>query len=171
LGVLPKIQFMQNTEPVGDFHPGKTANILLDGEVIGVIGAVHPNTLQDFDIKETYVFEINLEPLFKVETAALVYNPISRFPFVQRDIAVVVDKDLTSESIVKVIKEKSKGILKSVEVFDVYQGEHIEQGKKSVALSLIFEDKEKTLTDEEVNTVYETIIKHLETELNAVLRK
>ncbi|NLG82238.1 MAG: phenylalanine--tRNA ligase subunit beta [Bacilli bacterium] len=171
LGVLPKIKFVQNTTPQKDYHPGKTANILLDGEIIGVVGAVHPHTINEFDVTETYVFELNLEPLLQLEIETLGYNPISKFPIVQRDIAVVVDKELTSATLVSAVKEKGKGILKQVEVFDVYQGEHIEKTKKSVALSLTFEDKEKTLTDEEVNAVYDAIINHLEKNYNAVLRK
>lgn len=171
LSVLDRISYKQNTNCGDEFHPMRTANILLDNKVIGIIGQIHPKTQTQYDLKDTFVFELNLESLLDIETDEIKFTTISRYPNVIRDIAIVLDENITSNSIVKVIKDNGKKILKSVEVFDVYQGENVESNKKSVALSLVFENKEKTLTDEEVNDAYDRIVKSLEQEFSAYLRK
>ncbi len=171
LNILNQVSFVQNTDVTEDFHPMRTANIMLHDEIIGILGQVHPNTQKDYGIKETYVFEINLDAIYSKEQEEVHYQTISKYPSVTRDIAVIVDEDITAKTLEDAIINQGKGILKSVEVFDVYQGEHIEENKKSIAFSLVFENIEKTLTDEEVNDRYESIISCLEDKFDAILRK
>ncbi len=171
LDVLNKISFVQADNPSVDFHPKRTANIILDNQLIGIVGQLHPNTQKEFDLKDTYVFEINLDAILDVTPQEMRFSPISKYPSVTRDIAIVVDLDIKAQTLKEAIINKGNSILKSVEVFDVYQGSHVEKNKKSIAFSLVFENVGKTLTDEEVNKAYDRIIKYLETNYQAILRK
>lgn len=128
LNVLDSIEFVQSERK--QLHPGRTANILLNGSLIGFIGQVHPSLEKELDIKETYVFELDLHALLAADTAPLVYTAIPKYPSVTRDIALVTNKSVTSGQLESVIKEAGGKLLKEVSVFDVYEGEHMEEGKK-----------------------------------------
>ena len=151
-------------------HPGRTAEILLSGEVIGFVGQVHPNVEKELDLKNTYVFEFKAEPLFNFEHPELQYVPIPRFPSISRDIALVVDKEVTAGTLEKIINNAGGKLLKEVHVFDLYEGEHMDEGKKSIAFSLTYLDPEKTLTDEEVVRAHEKVLTALKDKAGAELR-
>ncbi|OCB93513.1 Phenylalanine--tRNA ligase [Bacillus amyloliquefaciens] len=168
LNVSDRIEFVQSERK--NMHPGRTANILLNGSLAGFIGQVHPAMEKELDIKETYVFELDLHALLTEETEPLVYTAIPKYPSVTRDIALVADKTVTSGQLEAVIKEAGGALLKEVTVFDVYEGEHMEEGKKSVAFSLQYVNPEQTLTEEEVTKVHENVLKALEETYQAVLR-
>lgn len=168
LNVSDRIEFVQSERK--NMHPGRTANILLNGSLAGFIGQVHPAMEKELDIKETYVFELDLHALLTEETEALVYTAIPKYPSVTRDIALVADKTVTSGQLEAVIKDAGGALLKEVTVFDVYEGEHMEEGKKSVAFSLQYVNPEQTLTEEEVTKVHENVLKALEETYQAVLR-
>ncbi|WP_434402444.1 phenylalanine--tRNA ligase subunit beta [Planococcus sp. 11815] len=150
-------------------HPGRTAFILLDGKRIGVIGALHPSEQKKRDLKETIVVELNLAMLLTRETEALVYTQVSRYPTISRDVALVLSNIVEAQTIEGVIRKAGGKLLKDVRVFDLYEGDRMDEGKKSLAFSLRYFDPEKTLTDEEVNAAHEKIIKAL-TESGAELR-
>lgn len=168
LNVSDRVEFVQSERK--NMHPGRTANILLNGSLAGFIGQVHPAMEKELDIKETYVFELDLHALLTEETEPVVYTPIPKYPSVTRDIALVADKTVTSGQLEAVIKEAGGALLKEVTVFDVYEGEHMEEGKKSVAFSLQYVNPEQTLTEEEVTKVHENVLKALEETYQAVLR-
>ncbi|WP_049627136.1 phenylalanine--tRNA ligase subunit beta [Bacillus sp. JFL15] len=168
LNVSDRIEFVQSERK--NMHPGRTANILLNGSLAGFIGQVHPAIEKELDIKETYVFELDLHALLTEETEPVVYTAIPKYPSVTRDIALVADKTVTSGQLEAVIKEAGGALLKEVTVFDVYEGEHMEEGKKSVAFSLQYVNPEQTLTEEEVTKVHENVLKALEETYQAVLR-
>ncbi|QQD81003.1 phenylalanine--tRNA ligase subunit beta [Bacillus siamensis] len=168
LNVSDRIEFVQSERK--NMHPGRTANILLNGSLAGFIGQVHPAMEKELDIKETYVFELDLHALLTEETEPVVYTAIPKYPSVTRDIALVADKTVTSGQLEAVIKEAGGALLKEVTVFDVYEGEHMEEGKKSVAFSLQYVNPEQTLTEEEVTKVHENVLKALEETYQAVLR-
>ncbi|RSD27664.1 phenylalanine--tRNA ligase subunit beta [Mesobacillus subterraneus] len=151
-------------------HPGRTAEILLNGTVIGFIGQVHPTMQKALDLKETYVFELSLKALLEAETAPLQYTAIPRFPSITRDIALVVEKDTAAGNLKRVITEAGGTLLKEVQVFDLYEGEKMEPGKKSIAFSLKYFDPEKTLTDEDIAKAHNKVLKALEEQAGAVLR-
>jgi phenylalanyl-tRNA synthetase beta chain len=100
----------------------------------------------------------------------IVYQPLPKYPSTSRDIALLVDEEMEVGKIEDVIREKGKSILESVRLFDVYRGKQVEEGKKSVAFTLVYRDKNKTLTDEEVADVHESVLETLKERLNAVLR-
>ena len=134
---------------------------------MGLIGRVHPSLEKD----AVYVMEIDLDKLLEKKVGKMKYKEISKFPSVKKDLAVVVDKDITSNEIATLIKKAAGSILTKIDVFDVYTGKGIEEGKKSIAYSLTFEKNDRTLTDEEVNTSLEKIIDMLEKKIGASLRK
>ncbi|EOW9527960.1 phenylalanine--tRNA ligase subunit beta [Bacillus cytotoxicus] len=152
-------------------HPGRTANILLDGEVIGFIGQLHPEAQKQLDVKDTFVFELSLVKLFSADVEETCYSTIPRFPSMTRDMAVVVVKDVKAGEMKKVIAEAGGELLKEVTLFDLYEGEKMEEGKKSLAFSMNYFDPERTLTDEEVTEAHSRVLAAVEEKFGAELRK
>lgn len=151
-------------------HPGRTAEIFLSGEKIGFIGQIHPTVQKELDIKETYVFELNLRKVLETKAEPLKYEPIPRYPSITRDIALVVDKNQAARDLEEIIIEAGQPLLKEVHVFDLYEGEKMERGKKSIAFSLKYYDENKTLTDDEVIAVHEKVLEALKEKAGATLR-
>ena len=156
----------------GSYHPGRCANITVGKDVIATIGEVHPAVLENYGIeKRVYLAEVNVTKIVKYSRQNKKYVEVPKFPAVERDIAVIVDEKVEVGQIEKIITKKSKKLLESATLFDIYRNEKIGNNKKSVAYSLIFRDKKKTLSDEEINTTMENIISELEKVLGAELRK
>ena len=154
------------------YHTGRCANIKVGIDNIATFGEVHPEVLQDYDIqKRVYLAEINLSKLTKYARENKKYTEVPKFPAVERDIAIIVDENVEVGKIEKVITKKAKRILENAKLFDIFRNEKIGENKKSVAYSLSFRDKSKTLSDDEVNQTMENIIKELQKEFNAELRK
>lgn len=139
-------------------------------EIVGVIGEIHPRMAKKYDVKDTFVAELNLSVLLNLKTRALKFTPIPQYPSVTRDIALVMDEDIPTYDVVRSIQKASKRLISKTEIFDVYVGEHIEEGKKSVAIALTFQDNTKTLDDETINGVMENILAVVAKEYNAHLR-
>ena len=156
----------------GSYHPGRCANIKVGIDVIATIGEVHPEVLNNYDIeKRVYVAEVNITKLTKYSKSNKKYVEVPKFPAVERDIAIIVDEKVEVGQIEKIIIKKSKKWLEEVKLFDIYRSDKLGENKKSVAYSLIFRDKNKTLSDQEINTTMESIITELEKTLGAELRK
>ncbi|MET3682595.1 phenylalanyl-tRNA synthetase beta chain [Alkalibacillus flavidus] len=155
---------------IDDLHPGRTAVVELNGTVIGYIGQVHPTVEKEFDLQPTYVFDLNLEALIAETNTQSGYEPISKYPAIAQDLAFVVDQTVPAAELEQAIVDKGQPHLRSVRVFDVYEGEHMEPGKKSVAFNLMFQNQERTLTDEEIEQARATIVTHLESQFDATLR-
>ncbi|AST06516.1 phenylalanine--tRNA ligase subunit beta [Anoxybacillus flavithermus] len=168
LGVENRIEYKQAKRE--HLHPGRTADILLDNKTIGFVGQLHPVVQKEYDLKETYVFELALTDLLNAEVEDIRYSPIPRFPSITRDIALVVDEHVVAGELQKAIIEAGGELLKDVSIFDVYKGDRLPEGKKSIAFSLRYYDPERTLTDEEVTNVHEQVIKAVEQQFGATLR-
>lgn len=136
----------------------------LNGEIVGFVGELHPKTEKDYDLKRTYVFELNFDKLMSVSVGYINYQAIPRFPGVSRDIALVVNRATPSAKLVNIIHEHGGNILQEAEVFDVYEGEHMAEDEKSIAIRLAYLDTEQTLTDDKVNAVHEAILEALKSE-------
>lgn len=149
-----------------EFHPGQSASIILQGKQIGVIGKFHPNVLKD----NVYVFEINLDKLLSNYPSKMSYKDIPKFPSISKDIAFILNKDVTAGEVMAIIKKAGGKLLQSISVFDVYTGENVGENEKSIAFKLNFLDPTRTLTDEEVTVVFEKIITEVENKMNAKLR-
>ena len=150
-------------------HPGQRAGIAVDGESVGFIGALNPTLQKSLDLSQMpIVFELSLEALSAAKVPKA--SPMSRFPQVRRDIALLVDDSVSYQSIVDVIRAEAPTILRDIKIFDIYQGEKLPEGKKSMALGLILQEFSRTLEDTEVESVVAKIVAALETAHGAVLR-
>ncbi|HIE1966812.1 TPA: phenylalanine--tRNA ligase subunit beta [Staphylococcus aureus] len=147
------LEFSYRRADIDGLHPGRTAEILLENKVVGFIGELHPILAADNDLKRTYVFELNFDALMAVSVGYINYQPIPRFPGMSRDIALEVDQNIPAADLLSTIHAHGGNILKDTLVFDVYQGEHLEKGKKSIAIRLNYLDTEETLTDERVSKI------------------
>ena len=154
------------------YHTGRCANIKVGIDVIATIGEVHPEVLDNYGIeKRAYLAEVNLSKITKYSKVNKKYVEVPKFPAVERDIAIIVDEKIEVGQIEKIITKKAKKLLEKMQLFDIYRNEKLGENKKSVAYSLIFRDKNRTLSDEEINVVMENIISELQKTLNAELRK
>ncbi len=151
-------------------HPGRQANIVYDNTVIGYLGEVHPAVCDNYDI-DTRVYVAVLDMPYVVEHACFdtIYTGIAKFPAVTRDISMVVPKDVLAGDIEKMIRQRAGKKLERLELFDIYEGAQIMTGFKSMAYSLVFRDKEKTMEDDEVNSAMKKILNGLES-MNIELR-
>ena len=160
------------------YHPGRCANLKVGIDTIATFGEVHPEVLMNYEInKRVYLAEINITKIVKYSRVNKKYTEVPKFPAAERDIAVIVDEDVQVGDIEKAITKKCKKLLKGqkgleeLKLFDIYRDEKIGKNKKSVAYSLIFRDKTKSLSDDEINPVMEEITKELEEKFKAELRK
>lgn len=154
------------------YHTGRCANIKVGIDVIATIGEVHLEVLDNYGIeKRAYLAEVNLSKVTKYSKVNKKYVEVPKFPAVERDIAIIVDEKVEVGQIEKIIIKKAKKLLEKMQLFDIYRNEKLGDNKKSVAYSLIFRDKNRTLSDEEINVVMENIIGELQKTLNAELRK
>lgn len=153
------------------FHPGRCAHIYACGKFLGIIGQVHPKVAANFKIGvETYCALLDFNVLLSGYTTDRQYKALPKFPATSRDIAVILDKNINVGEVIKIIESNRNGILESYSLFDVYEGEQVGDGKKSVAYSLLFRAEDRTLTDKEVNEVMDKILSGLKEKLNAELR-
>lgn len=167
LGYENRYSFVvDNFKTAKELHPGQSALISVNNDIVGIIGKVHPK----FNENNIFVLEINLDKLLDKKVGKMKFKEISKFPAVNKDLAVVVDESITAKELEMQIKKSAGSILNSVKVFDIYKGIGIEPGKKSLAFKLNFGKMNATLTDEEINNALEKVIKDLENKLNAKLR-
>jgi len=153
-------------EVSSELHPGVSANIILQGKVIGIIGKLHPTITKD----DVYVFEINLDKLLANRTSNIKFKEIPKYLGMEKDVAFVVKKNITNKEIIDVIKKSGGRLLTDISIFDIYTGDKIGEDEISIAYKLKFEDVNKTLTEEEVMDVFNKIIIDVENKLNAKVR-
>lgn len=161
-----KNRYTFTASEVDSMHPGISANIVLDREPIGIIGRVHP-TLKKDDI---YIAELSLTKIMEKAIKPIKYKESSKYPEIKKDLAFVVNKNILAGDIIEQIKRSGGRLLTNIEVFDVYTGENVSEDEKSIAYSLTFSDPTRTLTDEEVTTIFNKIINEVEKKFNATLR-
>ena len=171
--MLAEIGVEASFEPAEDtvMHPGKTARLTVGGKAVGVVGEVHPSTLQKFDLEDAAaaMFEIDLEALFEaVSVRPTTYAPVSRFPQAERDIAIIVDESVPSARVQQIIDRHK--LTASSQPFDLYTGEGVPAGKKSVAYRIVFQSEKATLTSEAIDRAQGDILRQLRRELGAEMR-
>ncbi len=167
VGDVSDIRFAATEHPA--LQPGQAAEILRGDEVIGVVGKLHPRLAKDYDLKKAaYVFE--LDAAKALASAAPSAEPVSRFPAIRRDIAVIVDDKVSAAELVAAVAEASPELIRDVRIFDIYRGERIEAGRKSVAIGLILQETSRTLTDDDADTAMAAAIAKLEDKFAAELR-
>ena len=160
-------------ENINFLNKNKSAVIKFNEEIIGFLGEVHPDILERFDIETTsvYCFNLELEKIYKLINRLPKFKEISKFPIVERDLALLADENINSYEIIKTIMAVENKLIQDIYIFDVYKGKNIPENKKSIAIKIIFQDKTKTLKDEKVNKIIDNIIKTLNERLNISLRE
>jgi len=162
------IAFERSQNPI--LHPGQGADVLLNGEIIGFVGGLHPELLKRLDIDQAvFVFEVDLAPIRDAKLPN--FAEMSRFPSIRRDISLTVDQDMPVQRLIDEIYSIKNEILQEVFVFDVYTGKEVRKDRKSVALGLILQDFSRTLVDEDVENLVAEILAQLKERCNAVLRE
>lgn len=150
-------------------HPGQSARVVCDGKAMGFVGALHPLTLKALSIsKPVFVFELDLDEVLKAGIPS--FSAVSKFPEVGRDLAVVVTRDISAASVQKSAEKAAGEHLKSVNIFDVYSGEGIDNTRKSIALNLTFQNSSRTLKEDEINISVEHVVQRLKDDFDATLR-
>lgn len=153
-------------------HPGKSALIRLDDEVLGVAGALHPDVEAELGVEGPHwVFEVDLEMLVRHSPAQRVFQGLPRFPAVARDLAIVVDETFPADRVVRFVRDWNRDLVEDVSLFDEYVGAPIAPGKKSLAYSIAYRAANRTLTDEEVNALQDQLTEALTTQLNVEPRR
>ncbi|MDD2286728.1 MAG: hypothetical protein PHQ11_15170 [Paludibacter sp.] len=154
------------------FHPGKTAQILLGDKIAGYIGAIHPEVADNFDCPtNTYIAVLDVASVIEKADMVRQYKPLPKYPAVERDIAILVKDEIMARDIEKVLKKQGGNILEDIHIFDIYKGEQVPEGMKSMAYTLIFRAYDRTLVDEDVNKVMEKVLKELKNAFGATLRE
>ena len=167
-----RYRFERNTTNLDELHPGKSADIIFQNKVIGKFGELHPNKIEEFDLGKlsAVALEMNLDSLLDAKVSTIKMSPISKFPSVTRDLALVVDKEVAAKDLIKVIKVTGRGLVSNAEVFDVYEGEHILSSKKSIAISVTYSSDDHTLSDKEIIDMENRIKFELTKQYKAELR-
>lgn len=151
-------------------HPGQSAAIYCDGERLGWLGALHPQALTALDLNKTvYAFELDLEAVRASHLPA--FQPLSKFPEVRRDLAILIDDTVSAQAIVRCVEQASSKILQEIRLFDVYAGKGVDKGLKSVALGLILQDFSRTLTDQDIDSEINSVVTALNENFAATLRE
>jgi len=153
------------------YHQGRTAVIKVNNKKIGYIGQIHPKVQHQYDLVNVYVFEIDLSLLFELTRINIEYKQLPKYPTIQRDIALIVPKNLETSEIIDTIRESGGELLVDLLLFDVYMGGQVGEGKKSLAFSLTFRSQDRTLTDEEVVEINNKILNILIEKYQVELRK
>ncbi len=169
LGIKNGVRF-EATAQHEEMHPGRTADIYLNEQLLGFIGEIHPSLAKEYKLKRTYVFELDLEKIIAAPKDELVYQEISRYPIITRDVALAVPNEITNQQILNSLWANSGQHLVDIHLFDYYQGEHITKGFKSLAYTLVYQDKNATLKDEVVSDEFNKAITKLQEELEVTVR-
>ena len=173
LGIEPsRYRFDRYVDDRHELHPGKSAKIIFQNKAIGVMGELHPNQIEKYDLGKTsaVVLEMDLEALLEAKVSEVKMAPISRFPSVSRDLAFVLDASIPSSDIVRAVKKVGGLLVTNCEVFDIYQGANIAEGKKSMAISVTYRKDDGTLTEKEISDAEEKIKFELSRNFKAEIR-
>ena len=166
-----RIQIRENRTDPEQFHPYRSAEIWLDKTKLGVFGDLHPELLKEYDLPRGVVYaELCIDPLFETRTAKVRFEALDRYPAVSRDIALVVKKEVSAKEILDSIRKAGRKLVRSMDVFDVYEGENIGTDNKSVALRIVYQASDHTLKEEEVSEAHAAILDTLSKQLDAKLR-
>lgn len=153
------------------FHKGRCANVLWRGHVVATLGELHPLVLENYNVSSrAYLADLDFNLLMQIAKDSKRFKAIPKFPAIERDLALLVADDTTSYAIEQVIVDAAGDLLESVKLFDLYKGPQIPDGQKSLAYALLFRKADRTLTDEEINPIFDQILKDLSLKLNAQLR-
>lgn len=156
-----RVQIKENDIDTKHFHPYQSAIVVIDNKMIGIFGKMHPTFMKSKKLPDVFYAEIILNDLANAKHSKIKAPVINKYPSISRDISLLVKDDVKASDLINSIKKLGGSIVKNAEVFDVYQGEHIEPGYKSISLNIVYEDSEKTLKVDDVNPKHEAILNNL----------
>lgn len=162
--------FVKEERKSNEMHPNRTASIVWNEKVIGYVGQLHPKYAHENDLENVYVFELKIDDLLNEPEKINRYQPVPKLPSIERDIALVMKKEVSASEVISCIKKSDKQILSDAYVFDLYEGDKINEDEKSLAVKLVFTSNEP-LTDEVINGKVKRILKDLQYKLNVTLRQ
>lgn len=169
-GLGVKAKYVRESENPS-YHPGKTAALMVRNKKVGFLGEIHPDVTENYDIDvDCYVAELDLDALFEASNTTKSYKPLPKFPAVTRDIALLCDDSILVADIEETIRKAGGNLVEKVQLFDIYKGAQIPEGKKSIAYAIAYRDEKKTLEDKDIAKVHDKILKALEHKLGAILR-
>jgi phenylalanyl-tRNA synthetase beta chain len=166
---IDQVTWQEANDPF--YHPGRSAIVMSNDKVLGVIGEIHPLVRQNFDIKpRACAFELDVDILFDLSQQRMMMEKITRYPAIERDLAIVVDEQVKASLAIDIVRECGGELLQNTVVFDIYSGEQVPKGCKSMAFKMTFQSNERTLTETEVNGIMEEILAGLNAKIKATLR-
>ena len=165
-----RIKITENNIDTTHFHPYKSACVYVGKDLLGIFGDVHPTYAKKMGVDKCVYAELKLEVLLNNKVSKVRFVPLDKYPSVSRDISLVVKEDVNAQQLIETIKRNGKELVRNVDVFDIYQGEHVEKGYKSVALNIIYQSADHTLKDDEINACHNKILESLKNKLDATLR-
>ncbi|NLY74918.1 MAG: phenylalanine--tRNA ligase subunit beta [Firmicutes bacterium] len=166
---LPQPRLTRSNRPY--LHPGQSAEVFLGDKCVGYLGQVHPGVLKNYQLtKAVFLMELNLSSLAELIRQEIVFEPLPKFPAIQRDLALVVSDKISADQIAAAIKDVGGGLTERVELFDVYQGDQVGPGQRSLAFSITYRSPEKTLNDQEVNEIQAKMLQRIKEQFGAVVR-
>lgn len=167
---IAKAKYVRESEN-SSYHPGKTAALMVRNKKAGILGEIHPDVTENYGVDvDCYVAELDLDLLFEAATVVKSYKPLPKFPAVTRDIALLCDDSILVQEIEETIRKAGGNLVEKVQLFDIYKGAQIPDGKKSIAYAIAYRDEKKTLEDKDITKVHNRILQALEHKLGAVLR-
>ena len=165
-----RVQVLENDVDTIHFHPGVSCILKMNNKVIGILGKLHPTYEGGLKLKDTYCLELILDELINSKPSKVKAPVVNKYPSISRDISIVLKNEVKAEELIKLIKKAGGALVKSVKVFDVYRGEHIELGYKSISLNIVYEDKDKTLKTDDIDVPHNKILEELNKKYGANLR-
>ena len=167
-GAEAEIEYRAEAHPA--LHPGQSAALYNNGKAVGWMGALHPQAATALGLSDTvYIFELDLEAVRQTHLPS--FRPLSKFPEVRRDLAILIDENVSAQSIEECIRDSTSEILQDVRLFDIYTGKGVDEGLKSVAFGLILQDFSRTLTDQDIDSEIESVVNALNQNFAATLRE
>lgn len=152
------------------FHPLRSVQLYVDKTWVGSFGEIHPKAAKAHEVSVVYMAELNFEALYHLKTSKIKFNPIVKYPSVVRDLAFILDKDVSALELEKTLRSVGKQLLKSIEIFDLYEGESLGSDKKSIALKVTYQANDHTLTEDEISKLHQASVEACEKQLKATLR-
>ncbi len=155
-------------------HPGKSSDIMIQGGKIGFVGMLHPDVAERLALKvsrpDVVVLEVNLDSLLPVLSESVKYAPIPKYPHIDRDVALIVDESIPSSRIMDLMRSYRSELIEEISIFDFYKGKNIPEGKKSLAFSIRYRAKDRTLTDSEIEDLHKNLVEHVIKETGSIVR-
>ena len=172
--IASRVKFISFADANNELHPGRSAKLLVDNQLVGILGEIHPRIKRQLNLlprQRIYVAEVDLGKLFAMKTGSRKVQPITKFPILDRDYSFIISKDINYDEIISALYRLDRKLIRKIEIFDLYEGEFLSEDKRSLALRVYFSSNDKTLTDNDIQPIIEKIISTMRDKFAAELRQ